>query len=82
LTRSAISSVTTDTVNSPTCSMFRRVSFFAPVRPMRCGAKATKGGFDDTTVKNEKGARLVLPSGSTVATSAMGRGMTISVSRR
>ena len=76
------SSVTTDTVNSPTCSTFRRVSFLDPVRPTRCGAKAMNGGFDDTTVKKENGARLVLPSGSTVATSAIGRGITTSVNRR
>ena len=35
LTRSAIPSVTTDTVNSPTCSTFLNVSFLEPLRPMR-----------------------------------------------
>lgn len=42
----------------------------------------TMGGFVEATVKKECGATLSMPSGETLETQAMGRGITTAVSSR
>lgn len=54
--------------------MFRAVSFGVS-RSLFPGAKATMGGLDPKTLKNEKGAALMRPSESIVVIHAMGRGV-------
>ncbi|MNT72120.1 hypothetical protein D3C72_2106900 [compost metagenome] len=70
-------SSTTLTTNSPEASRLTRVSFFSASGPRRMGQKAIVSGFDATTVKKLKGARLSTPSGLRVETKAIGRGSTV-----
>ena len=72
--RSAISSDTTFTTNSPVASMLRIVSFLAPSLSRTMGQNSIVGGLALTPVKKLKGARLRIPSTFTVETNAMGRG--------
>jgi hypothetical protein len=41
---------------------------------LRSGEKITMGGFEEKTLKKEKGLRFTFPSRSMVDTKAMGRG--------
>ena len=64
------------TTNSPVASILRSVSL--RVSEVNC----TIPGSEEATVKNEWGARLVMPLRSTVETQAIGRGITRAVSSR
>src|SRR5690348_1267519 len=75
--RSAISSVTMLTTNSPFARTFVKVSFGGSRTPH---AKHMTGGFAQITLKKLNGARLRTPSGETVETNAMGRGTTVPIS--
>ena len=72
--RSARSSLTMFTTNSPVSSTFRSVSLRSPLWGLRPGAKQMVGGRVVTPVKNENGARFAIPSGEIVDTQAIGRG--------
>ena len=63
-------------------SMLVRVSFLPPPRaPLRQMDTTTQGGSWATQPKYEYGARLTLPSASTVEHRAMGRGTTALIMR-
>jgi hypothetical protein len=58
--------------------MFTRVSFSIEFS-CRSGEKHRIGGLTLATVKNENGARFMLPEASTVETQAIGRGNTVPI---
>ena len=74
---SAIAKVTMFTTNSPVSRMFRSVSLGAgwPSTHLREGENPSNGGFAETALKKEKGARFRRPLLS-VETHAIGRGTT------
>jgi len=63
--------LTTFTTNSPVCLMFTSVSFSCELSN-KSGEKHSIGGLTLATVKNENGARFMLPEASRVETQAMG----------
>ena len=68
----ATSSETMFTVNTPVASARETVSLGRSV--CRPPEKITVGGLDETRLKNEKGARLLVPSSRLVPIQPMGRG--------
>src|SRR5690606_8060986 len=71
---STTSSVTKFTANCLFAKTLFKVSLF--LLPVRTVENITCGGSSPTTLKNEKGARLLIPFSSTVEIQPIGRGMT------
>ena len=54
--------------------MLIKVSFSLPSHPLLAGANMIVGGFEQTPLKYEKGARLLIPLFEVVETKAIGLG--------
>jgi hypothetical protein len=79
-TAAACGEVAALTTNSGTRSRFSSVSFFERSR-RRVGENTTTGGLPLNALKKLNGARFTTPAGDTVVTHAIGRGVTMPVSR-
>lgn len=72
---SAMGGSTMWTTNSPLLRILAAVSLGMPGERSP-GARATMGGSEPKTLKNENGAALTVPFAETVVTRAIGRGVT------
>src|SRR5258706_12767480 len=72
----SISSVTIFTTNSFVARTLFSVSFIFPSVPRIRGQKRRVGGFEQTALKNEKGARFGRPLMSMLEIQPIGRGTT------